>query len=102
MTEEQLINDGWKPELCKIGTLYFKGNYFCRLDDETATVFSKSNDMTPLGTAKTFEEMEKIQMTREETDIIYTEFRLKIMIKAFKEKYGVAPKSIANFKDENN
>lgn len=94
MTKEQLINDGWKPELCLIGTLYFKEDYFCRLDNDTAIVFSKSNDMVPLGKAKTFDEIKNLQKTHEETSIALAELQLNIMKDLFMKKYGVAPKPI--------
>jgi hypothetical protein len=61
MTHEDLINRGYKPEDCLIGTLYFKGNLFCRLDNGVASVRTVQDDMTDIGKASTIEELMKIE-----------------------------------------
>ena len=66
MTHEDLVNYGYKPEDCKIGTLYFKGNLFCRLDNDVATVRTIQDDMTDIGKASTIEELKKIEKRHSE------------------------------------
>ena len=94
MTDKELIAAGWKQKMCKIGYLYFKEDYFCRLDKDEAIVFSVSDDMNPLGKAKTFEEIKKLQKENEEHEIIATEFMLKTMRETFEKKYGVPAKTL--------
>lgn len=61
MTHEDLVNYGYKPEDCKIGTLYFKGKLFCKLDNGVASVRTIQDDMTDIGKASTIEELKKIE-----------------------------------------
>ena len=66
MTHEDLIKYGYKPEECKIGILYFKGNLFCKLDNDVASVRTIQDDMTEIGKASTIEELKKIEKQRSE------------------------------------
>ena len=91
MTEKELRENGWKPESCKIGTLYFKDVFFCRLDGEKAIVFSANDDMNPLGTAETLDEIKEIQMQYELDRIHTMEERLVKARTYFENVYGVKP-----------
>ena len=44
MTEQELIDYGYKPEECKIGTLYFKAGFFVRLKDGVALLYRIRDD----------------------------------------------------------
>lgn len=88
MTHEQLTLNGWRPELCKIDTLYFKDGYFCRLKDGKAIVFSVNDDMNPLGTAETFSEIRELQKNHELSVIQSLENTVKLLKMAFEAKYG--------------
>lgn len=88
MTHEQLTLNGWKPELCKIDTLYFKDGYFCRLKDGKITVYSVSDDMNPLGTAETFSEVRELQKNHELSVIQSLENTVKLLKMTFEKKYG--------------
>lgn len=49
MTKQELIDAGWKPKTCKIGTLYFKHGFFCSFKDEnTVKVYSITDDLNPI------------------------------------------------------
>ena len=91
MTREELIDNGWRPQLCKVGTLYFKGGFFCRLDEDEAVVFSLSDDMHPLGRAKTFDEISALREKSDLEDIKRLDRRLVMLKFLFKEKYGHEP-----------
>ena len=91
MTEKELRENGWKSESCKIGTLYFKDVFFCRLDGEKAIVFSANDDMNPLGTAETLDEIKEIQMQYELDRIHTMEERLVKARTYFENVYGVKP-----------
>lgn len=88
MTEQELIDKGWKPELCKIGTLYFKGNFFIRLDNDKALVFSNHDDMHPLGKAENYEGIIAIQKESDRKDILWLEANLSALKYTFEKKYG--------------
>lgn len=89
MTQEDLVNDGWKPELCMIGTLYFKDAYFCKLNEENKVVlFHMSDDIKPLGIAETFEEIDKLRQTHELSEIVHLEFLLNKLKKDYLNKYS--------------
>lgn len=79
MTQDELINDGWIPRNCKIGTLYFKGNFFGKLTESTGTfeLRSMTDDMNPLGTAKTFDDIKAIQKKYYLQEVRYCEYRLE-------------------------
>ena len=80
MKKEDLINNGWKSENCKIGTLYFKDGFFCRFKTEdTVLVFHSSDDMHYIGVAENIEQLEEAQK----------EYR-KNQIKMLKLKYEAA------------
>jgi hypothetical protein len=91
MTEKELCHDRWRPMSCKIGTLYFKDVFFCRLDGEKAIVFSVNDDMNPLGTAETLDEIKEIQMQYELDRIHTMEERLVKARTYFENVYGVKP-----------
>lgn len=88
MTSEQLILSGWEPESCKIGTLYFKDGFFCRLKDGKAVVFSVDNDMIPIGEGETFSDIREIQKEYTKNTIKLMEFSLELKKKFFKDYYG--------------
>jgi hypothetical protein len=56
MTDNELKENGWNPMLCKIGTLYFKDNFFCKLrDNGIVSIYSVNDDMNPIGTVTTID-----------------------------------------------
>lgn len=61
MTEQELIEYGYKPEECKIGTLYFRSPFFINLKDGVARVYSINDDNNPLGEATTIEEVKRLE-----------------------------------------
>ena len=62
MTDKELREKGWSRQQCKIGTLYFKDDYFLKLNtDGTVDFYSTQRDMQKLGTASTLEELEELQ-----------------------------------------
>lgn len=61
MTEEELIEFGYKPKQCKIGTLYFKGSIFVRLNNSVADVREVADDTNSFGTATTLDELKCIE-----------------------------------------
>ena len=89
MTGQDLKDKGWVAEQCKIGILYFKDVYFCRLTEEgEAIVFVTFNDMVPLGTAKTYEEIIALQKSHEIKEIEKFESYVDYLKKSAIEKYG--------------
>ncbi len=56
MTEKELIEFGYKPEQCKIGTLYFKGSIFVILNNNIADVREIGDDTASFGIATTLDE----------------------------------------------
>ena len=61
MTHDELINNGWVSKECTIGTLYFNGDFYGRLSDDTFDIRSLRDNMTSIGEAKTFEDIRTIQ-----------------------------------------
>ena len=61
MTHDELINNGWVSKECTIGTLYFNGDFYGRLSDDTFDMRSLRDNMTSIGEAKTFEDIQAIQ-----------------------------------------
>ena len=57
MTEQELIEFGYKPEQCKIGTLYLKGSVFVILNNNIADVREVGDDTTSFGIATTLDEL---------------------------------------------
>ena len=88
MTKEDLINAGYTPQNCKIGTLYFKGGFFCRLDKDEAVYFSISDDMNPLGRAKTLDDINELEKKFYKEEIEALEATLSFKKKLFAERFG--------------
>lgn len=61
MTHDELINNGWVSKECIIGTLYFNGDFYGKLNDDTFDIRSLRDNMTSIGEAKTFEDIQAIQ-----------------------------------------
>ena len=61
MTHDELIDNGWVSKECTIGTLYFNGDFYGRLSDDTFDIRSMRDNMTSIGEAKTFEDIQAIQ-----------------------------------------
>lgn len=61
MTHDELINNGWVSKECTIGTLYFNGDFYGRLNDDVFDMRSLRDNMTSIGEAKTFEDIQAIQ-----------------------------------------
>lgn len=89
MTKTELKENGWSPQACKIGTLFFKGNFFCRfINDDTVTVMSTSNDMLSLGKATTLDELKNIQKEYDKEKIREAKRRLEELLQAYKINYN--------------
>lgn len=89
MTKTELKENGWSPQACKIGTLFFKGNFFCRfINDDTVTVMSTSNDMLPLGKATTLDELKDIQKEYDKEKIREAKRRLEELLQDYKINYN--------------
>ena len=88
MTEKELKCDGWEPRLCRVGRLYFNEPYFCRLDGETVILFSTTDDMHPIGQAKTLDDIKQLQMSHEAEELKALEYALVMAKQLFFEKYG--------------
>ena len=69
MTHDELINDGWVSKECTIGTLYFNGDFYGRLSDDTFDIRSLRDNMTSIGEAKTFEDIQAIQKKYYEQEV---------------------------------
>ena len=61
MTAKELIEFGYKPEQCKIGTLYFKGSVFVILNNNVADVREVGDDTNSFGTVTTLDELKSIE-----------------------------------------
>lgn len=69
MTHDELINNGWVSKECTIGTLYFNGDFYGRLSDDTFDIRSLRDNMTSIGEAKTFEDIRIIQKKYYEQEV---------------------------------
>ena len=69
MTHDELINNGWVSKECTIGTLYFNGDFYGRLSDDTFDMRSLRDNMTSIGEAKTFEDIQAIQKKYYEQEV---------------------------------
>lgn len=90
MTDNELKNNGWDPHLCKIGILYFKGHYFCRLKEGFAILYTTSDDMHPIGAAYTLDELFELQKKSDLSDIQSMEVMLSTLKERFEETYGLS------------
>lgn len=62
MTDKELKDYGYNPQICKIGTLYFKDNFFVNLKSDGSVDFrSREDDMNSRGTAKSISELKKLE-----------------------------------------
>lgn len=61
MTAKELVEFGYKPEQCKIGTLYFKGSIFVILNNNIADVREVGDDTNSFGTATTLDELKHFE-----------------------------------------
>ena len=90
MTEKELIDNCWEPKICKIAKMYFKDKFFCRFDfkdNNKVLVFSTNDDMNPIGSATTYDEIIELQKESDLQDIQMMEAYLDIMKKNFNIKY---------------
>ena len=62
ITKEDLINKGFKPKLCKIGTLYFNDPFFCILKDGKADIRTNSNDMRTFKIIENIDELSEVYL----------------------------------------
>ena len=69
MTHDELISNGWVSKECTIGTLYFNGDFYGRLIDDTFDMRSLRDNMTSIGEAKTFEDIRTIQKKYYEQEV---------------------------------
>lgn len=69
MTHDELINNGWVSKECTIGTLYFNGDFYGRLNDDIFDMRSLRDNMTSIGEAKTFEDIRTIQKKYYEQEV---------------------------------
>lgn len=89
ITDEELQIDGWEPRSCLIGTLYFRGGYFLHLKDGKASVYSDNDDMNPIGTADTLDDIKSLEMKYDLLVISRILYNYKLAVECFKYKYGV-------------
>ena len=61
MTEQELKDYGYRPELCRVGTLYFKNNWFVMLKDGVADFRLSAKDLESYGKAETIEELKELE-----------------------------------------
>lgn len=88
MTEEDLLENGWQSQACKIGTLYFKDGFFCRFKESgIATVFSVTDDMNPIGVANNVEQLEEAQKHYYQTVIKKLKMNYEVMKEYYEKKY---------------
>lgn len=87
MTKEELKKDGWIPQICKIGTLYFKDDWFGRLNGDAFILYSIDDDMHPIGTALVKEELIALMRQYDKDKILKAEIYLETLKYHFKEKY---------------
>ena len=69
MTHDELINNGWVSKECTIGTLYFNGDFYGRLNDDVFDMRSLRDNMTSIGETKTFEDIRTIQKKYYEQEV---------------------------------
>lgn len=89
MTKEELIEMGFVPQQCKIGTLYFNKGLFCLLKTNgSVDIRSTANDMKSLGIANTKLDIIKIARGEVQSSITYHEDKireLKELLKGYDE-----------------
>lgn len=62
MTDKELKDYGYNPQICKIGTLYFKDSFFVTLKSDGSVDFrSREDDMTSRGSAKSITELKNLE-----------------------------------------
>ena len=62
MTDKELNDYGYNPQICKIWTLYFKDNFFVNLKSDGSMDFcSREDDMISRGTAKSITELKNLE-----------------------------------------
>ena len=62
MTNKELKDYGYNPQICKIGTLYFKDNFFVILKSDGSVDFhSREDDMNSRETVKFITELKKLE-----------------------------------------
>ena len=88
MTLQELLDNGYKPQQCKIGTLYFKDGFFCRLNYDEVVYYSNSDDMHPLGLAKTFDEIKELEKKYYRDEIAALETKLELKKLLFEKRFG--------------
>lgn len=88
MTLQELLDNGYKPQDCKIGTLYFKDGFFCRLHADKCIFYSISDDMTPLGTVNTIDEMTELEKKYYRDEIADLETMLELKKLLFEKRFG--------------
>lgn len=88
MTEQELLDDGWKPELCKIGTLYFKDGFFCRFKElGKVIVFSVTDDMNQIGVAENVKHLEEVQKQYYKNIIKKLKINYEVTKEYYEKKY---------------
>lgn len=88
MNKEELKKDGWTPQICKIGTLYFKDDWFGRFKEDKFILYSIDNDIVPLGEIKTIEDMKELMRKYDFERIYKVEQNLESLKMKYKETYG--------------
>lgn len=63
--------------------MYFKGNLFCKLDNDVASVRTIQDDMTDIGKASTIEELKKIEKDYLNSLFSHTKEWAKMILKMF-------------------
>lgn len=82
MNKQELVDNGWKPENCKIGTLFFKDGFFCRFrNNGNVFVFSAKDDMNPLGEAETLDDIFELQKLSFKNDVTFYKNKKEYLLK---------------------
>ena len=89
MTNQELVDNGWKPRDCRVGTLYFNGDFFCRLKkDGIAVIYRCKDDMNPIGCAGTVEDILLLMEKSDLAEITLFEATLNLMKAQYERKYN--------------
>ena len=88
MTKEELKENGWSEERCKIGTLYFNGGFFGRFKDDEFILFSVEDDMHELGRVKTLDGIKVLEKSFDANKIAKLESKVIQLKKEYQKKYG--------------
>lgn len=89
MSSDDLIKEGFKPQECRIGVLYFRDGFFCRfINDCEVLFFSSTDDMEPIGKAKTIQDIMELERKYYSDIVEYYEAKASYLRELYNRKYG--------------